>query len=172
MARSAIMPSVRSRRDLEFAAVVQSQWATVRQVLRRRGIRGADIDDLTQVVFVVALEHFDKLPANLDEQRAWFSEIAKRRAFDWHGNPWNRRMVRVDSEELAENAGESTLNVESLAMLGEMLDRLPARYHEIVKLRAEQYEIYEIAEKCGLPWSTVNSRWERACEEAVGFGNG
>lgn len=80
-------------------------------------------------------------------------------------------MVSVDSDDLAEVADGSTLNVESLAMLGEMLDlfdRLPARYREIVKLRAEQYEIHEIAEERGLPWSTVNSRWERACEEAGG----
>lgn len=171
MARSAITASVRSRRDIEFAALVQSQWANVRNALRRRGIRGSDLDDLLQVVFIVAFENFDKIPANSEEQGAWFAEIVKRRAFDWHGNPWNRRMVSVDLEELAEKAGASALNVESLAMLGEMLDlfdRLPARYCEIVKLRAEQYEVHEIAEERGLPWSTVNSRWERACEEAGG----
>lgn len=160
-----------SRRDIEFAVVVQSQSADVRQALRRRGIRGSDLDDLTQVVFLVALEHFDKIPANPDEQRLWLAEIAKRRASDFYGNAWNRRMVSVDWEELAESAGTSTLDIESLAMLGEMLDRLPARYHQIVKLRAQQYEIHEIAEMQGVSWSTADSRWERAREVAMGLGN-
>lgn len=164
--------SLLTKRDTEFATVMQAQWANVRQTLWRRGIRGADLDDLTQVVFIVAFENPKKVPEDLEKRGAWFVEVAKRRAAEWHGAPWNRRQVSVDQEDLADLRGISESSIEAAAILSEMLQRLPERYHEIVRLRAEQYEIHEIAETLGIPWSTANSRCERACEVATCCGYG
>lgn len=147
--------------NTDFAAVVREHAPSMRARLRKLGLFAADVEDCMQDAFVKAWLIRDQMPSDPKIRCAWLGRIAfnvssKRR----------RELARthyVDGIELAERAGESRSNTEAAAMLAEMLDRLPERYHEIVGLRARGYSIDDIAKHYGIPWNTAKSRWDRAC---------
>ncbi len=155
-------------RDTDFVTLIHAHDAHVRGILRLRGVHGADLDDMSQQVWLVALTYRDKLLASPETARGWLSEVARRRALDLHGTSWNSRIELIDAEELAELAIETGSGIEAAVILSEMLECLPDRYHEIMRLRALEWEIHEIAELYGLPWSTADSRWRSVCAELVG----
>lgn len=150
---------------IDFAALMREHGAFVRSVLRRRGVRGADLDDLSQQVWLVAFMNCVEMLESPRSVRAWLSEVARRRALDLHGSPWNCRNVFVDGDELAELAIEPGSRMEAAVILLEMLARLPERHRELVRLRACEWETHEIAAHQGDSWSTVDSRWRRVCAE-------
>lgn len=155
-------------RDIDFVALVREYDGHVRSALRRRGVRGADIDDLSQQVWLVAFTHYDEMLSSPGTVRRWLSEVARRRTLDLHGSPWHCRNVCVETEDLAERAIDPGTRIEASAILAKMLARLPERYRELVRLRALEWEIREIAELQGAAWTTVDYRWRRACAEMVG----
>ena len=138
--------------------------------LRKAGLFPADIEDFVQEAFVKAWQLREQMPSDPKNRGAWLGRIA------FHSSCLRRRELRRThyvgaSDELAKLAGESRSNTEALAMLAEMLDRLPDRYHEIVRLRAQGYSIDDIAKHYGIPWTTAKSRWDAACV-AMGARNG
>ncbi len=155
-------------RDIDFAALVRAHNGHVRSALRRRGVRGADVDDLSQQVWLVAFTHYDEILASPGTVRRWLSEVARRRALDLHGSSWICRNVCIEAEDLAGLASESGSKIEAAAILSKMLSRLAERDRELVRLRALQWEMHEIAEFQGAAWTTVQSRWQRACAELAG----
>ena len=150
------------KRDIEFADVMREHAPTMRARLSRLGLSTADIDECMQDAFVKAWLHRDEMPSETDARRQWLGRVAfnasclRRREL--------QRMHYVGScDELEALVGESGSNTEAPAMLAEMLDRLPERYHEIVRLRAQGDTIEDIATHYGIPWTTAKSRWDRAC---------
>jgi RNA polymerase sigma-70 factor (ECF subfamily) len=147
--------------DTDFAAIVREHAPTMRTRLRKAGLFVADIDDCLQDAFVKAWQLCDQMPSGPEKRGQWLGRIA------FNASYLRRRELRrthyIDGIELAERAGESRSNTEAPAMLSEMLDRLPERYHEIVGLRARGYSIDDIAKHYGIPWNTAKSRWDRAC---------
>ncbi|HRI68764.1 MAG TPA: sigma-70 family RNA polymerase sigma factor, partial [Polyangium sp.] len=135
---------------------------------RLQGVHGPDLDDMSQQVWLVAFTHHDKMLASPNTVRGWLSEVARRRARDLRGSPWHCRNVCVETEDLAEMATDPGSRVEAVAILSEVLSRLPERYRDLVRLRALEWETHEIAALHGDAWSTVDYRWRRACAELVG----
>ncbi len=147
--------------NTDFAAVVREHAPTMRARLRKAGLLPADVDDCIQDAFVLAWLLHHQMPRDHKERRQWLGRLA------FNASRRRRRELKrthyVESSRLAELAGESRSNTEAAAMLVEMLDRLPERYHEIVGLRARGYSIDDIAKHYGIPWNTAKSRWNRAC---------
>ena len=148
--------------EADFARILREHAPSMRARLRKLGLSAADIDDCIQDAFVKAWRLRDQMPSNPKRRSAWFGLLA------FNASCRRRRELRRahyvgQSDELAELAGESRSNPEIGAMLAEVLDRLPAQYREIVRLRAHEYTIKDIAEHYGIPWTTAQSRWERAC---------
>lgn len=148
--------------NTDFAAVVREHAPTMRARLRRLGLSVADVEDCLQDAFVKAWLLRDEMPSDPKNRGAWLGRLA------FNASCRRRRELQRahyvgTSDELAELVGESQSNTEAAAILVEMLDRLPERYHEIVGLRARGYSIDDIAKHYGIPWSTVDSQWRRAC---------
>ena len=156
--------------NADFAAVVREHEPTMRARLRKAGLLPADIDDFVQEAFVKAWLIRGQMPSEPRARGQWLGRIA------FNASCRRRReLKRTDyvgpSDELARLAGESRSSIEASAILAEMLDRLPTRYHEIVSLRAQGYSIDDIAKHYGIPWMTAKSRWDAACV-AMGARNG
>ena len=147
--------------NTDFAARMREHAPSVRARLRRAGLFAADIDDCMQDAFVKAWLIRDQMPSDAGKRGAWLGRIAFNVSIERRREL--QRTHYVESSTLAELAGESRSNTEAPAMLAEVLDRLPVRYHEIVRLRAEGYSIDDIAKHYGIPWNTAKSRWIRAC---------
>jgi RNA polymerase sigma-70 factor (ECF subfamily) len=154
-----ILPLVR---DSDFAALVLVHAPTIRARLRKVGLCAADVEDSMQDAFVKAWQLRDEMPTDRAARKEWFRRIA------FNASCQRRReLTRThyvgQFDKLARVAGESRSNAEAPAMLAEVLDRLPRKYHEIVSLHLYGYSIDEIAMHYGIPWTTAKSRWDRAC---------
>jgi DNA-directed RNA polymerase specialized sigma24 family protein len=132
-----------------------------------RVLRGPDIDDLSQQVWLVAFTHYDEMLSSPGTARRWLSEAARRRAMDLHGSLWHCRYELVENEELAELVTDPGTRIEASAILAKMLSRLPEGYRGLVRLRRLEWEIREIAELQGAVWTTVDYWWRQACAEMV-----
>ena len=158
-----------TKRD-EFAAVMREHAPTMRARLSRLGLSTADIDECMQDAFVKAWLHRDEMPSETDARRQWLGRVA------FNASCQRRRELQRahyvgSSDELEALEGASGSSIEGAAILAEMLDRLPERYHEIVRLRAQGDTIEDIATHYGIPWTTARSRWDAACV-AMGARNG
>lgn len=153
----------------EFAAVMREHAPTMRARLRKVCIFPADIDDCMQEAFVKAWLLRDEMPNDAEKCRQWLGRTA------FNASSERRRELKrtdyVGPFEFDAVIGASGASIEATTILAEMLDRLPERYHEIVRLRAQGYSIEDIAKHYGIPWNTANSRWVSACV-AMGARNG
>lgn len=156
--------------NTDFAAVVREHAPTMRARLRKAGLLPADVEDCLQDAFVKAWQLHDEMPSNPEKRRQWLGRVA------FNASSERRRELQrthyVDAfDELTELSGASGSSIEASAILAEMLDRLPERYHEIVSLHLQGYSIDDIAKHYGIPWMTAKSRWDAACV-AMGARNG
>lgn len=148
--------------NTEFAAVVHEHAPTMRVRLRKLGLFAADVEDCLQDAFVKAWQLHEQMPSEPEKLRQWLGRIA------FHASSRRRRELKrtiylEPFDEFASLAGQSRSNTEAPAMLAEMLEGLPERYHEIVRLHLEGHSIDDIAKRYGIPWTTAKSRWDRAC---------
>ncbi len=157
-----------------FAELYRSHATFIWRVVRRLGVRPADVEDVCQEVFVVVHR---KLPAfeGRSSVRTWLYGIAVRCASD------HRRRAHVQRETPTASLADRPIEApqpaavaerEARAVLDEILDQLDeAKRAVFVLYELEELPMMEVAEAVGCPLQTAYSRLHaarEAVEAAVG----
>jgi RNA polymerase sigma-70 factor, ECF subfamily len=134
-----------------------------------------DAEDVVQDAYMRAYRYFDAFHGG--NFRVWLLTIVRNAFVTWVKENRSNRMVFVPDTPVAETAdteetmwGSRPRDPESLllesidsAMLGRLMEQLPAEYREVLLLReVEDLAYKEIAEVTGVPIGTVMSRLSRA----------
>jgi len=151
-----------------FPEVYRDYAAFAWRVLRRLGVREADVEDVCQEVFLVVHR---KLPAFAQRSslRTWLYAIAIRCASDY------RRRAHVKREEPTSNLGDATIDPpqpaslaqrQARAVLDEILDTFDEPKRAVFVLyELEELTMAEVAEAVGCPLQTAYSRLHAARAE-------
>jgi RNA polymerase sigma-70 factor (ECF subfamily) len=159
-------PSARER-DARITAIVRSEHDFIWRLLRRLGVPEANVDDATQLVFVVASRRVaDIAPGS---ERSFLFGVALRVASDQRRAAQSRPQASArvaeeadplpDPEALAERR-------EQRRVLDEILDALPMDLRTVLVLfEFEQMSKAEVSALLSIPVGTAVSRLRRAREE-------
>ncbi|MEZ4444748.1 MAG: sigma-70 family RNA polymerase sigma factor [Polyangiaceae bacterium] len=147
-----------------LCALAETHHHFVWRTLRRLGVIGADTDDATQQVFLVALRKIDRIAAGKERSYLYSVTIRVARAHLRKGR--RRREEPIDDLTLSA-PGEGPQRAAELAQarrtLERILDELPLDLREVLVLvEIEELPTPAIAEILGLPRGTVASRLRRA----------
>ncbi|MFT3925730.1 MAG: RNA polymerase sigma factor [Myxococcales bacterium] len=151
---------------LDFETVYAAHFHQVARWVRAFGGLDADIDDLTQEVFLVVqrkLASFDGL--NL---QAWLYGIARKTVSDHRRRAWFRRWFRgadpADSEApRSANPGDTLERKEAQRLVAAILDEMSElRRSTFILFEIEGFSGEEIAELEGVPVNTVYTRLHHA----------
>jgi RNA polymerase sigma-70 factor (ECF subfamily) len=144
-----------------YAAHARFVWRT----LRRLGVRGADLEDVCQEVFMVLSRKISQLDLSTSP-RGWLSGVCVRVALDYRRRAHVRREVPTDTlPELDAPATEPAAldRRRARAQLDEILDRLDAEKRAVFVLyELEQLPMVEVAAAVGCPLQTAYSRLHAA----------
>lgn len=165
-ARSLIAPM--AERTLDVTEVYQAHASFVWASLQRMGVRGPDLDDVMQEVFVVVhqrihtFDHSSKLTT-------WLFGVCLRVASDYRRRAWRRR-EQVGDTPLEDRPGhdaatpeDAALGREARAKLDAILDELDVEKRAVfVMFEVEELPCDEIAALLGVPVGTVYSRLHAA----------
>jgi RNA polymerase sigma-70 factor (ECF subfamily) len=148
-----------------FAEVYRDYAPFIWRVLRRLGVRAADIEDVCQEVFVVVHR---KLPefAQRSSLRTWLYSIALRCASD------HRRRAHVEREQCASELADAPIEAAQEASVADrqarvVLDRILDTLDEpkravFVLYELEELTMAEVAEAVACPLQTAYSRLHAA----------
>ena len=151
-----------------FREIYEQYGAFIWRVVRRLGVRPADLEDVCQEVFVIVHR---KLPgfAHRSSLRTWLYGIAVRCASD------HRRRAHVRREVVAEAAAQPSLEApqpaeiarsQARAALDAIVDALDDDKREVfVLIEIEQMSAPDVAGVIGIPVNTVYSRLRLARAE-------
>ena len=151
-----------------FAEVYRDYAAFVWPVLRRLGVRDADVEDVCQEVFLVVHR---KLPefAHRSSIRTWLYGIAVRCASDY------RRRAHVKREAPQPKLGDAPIDApqpksvadrQARAVLDEILETFDEPKRAVFVLyELEELSMAEVAEAVGCPLQTAYSRLHAARAE-------
>ncbi len=138
----------------------------LRRALSRLAFRGADVDDLLQEVFVVALRRPDQL-LTAQSPKAWLYGVAVRVAAAARTRHRVRSFLGLDSaSQLADDARgphESAEAAETRKQVHHALDQLSGKRREaLILFELEGLSGPEISEALGIPLKTVWTRLHHA----------
>lgn len=169
--------------DLRAGALVQARPVTsqelfrehasfVWRVLRRLGVREADVEDVCQDVFVAVHRQLPSFEGR-SKARTWIYTIARRRAADYRAAAARRREVAggdealwVEQAALAPGADQKVERAQTRALLDRLLDGLDDDKREVFVLyEIEELGMREVAEIVGCPVQTGYSRLHAARAE-------
>jgi len=145
---------------MTFRELFDAEFNYVCRVLRRLGVREADMEDVAQQLFVSVHRRFDELEPSRGT-RAWLFSFALRASANY------RRLARHrEREELPAESPASTPDPEQQATRGEArqqvltaLDALPTERRTVFVMHdIEGFTAPEIAEQMEIPLNTVYSR--------------
>ncbi|MEY4547613.1 MAG: hypothetical protein RL685_3808 [Pseudomonadota bacterium] len=154
---------------LNVRALFDAHFTSIWRLLRRLGVRAAQLDDAAQEVFWVASRKLAQIEPG--KQHAFLYGVALRVAASEL-----RRSARLSEqrepellEQLCDGAPSPEERLEQArarALLDEVLDRLPLELRSVLVLfELEGLDVRAIAEIEGIPVGTVGSRLRRAREE-------
>jgi RNA polymerase sigma-70 factor (ECF subfamily) len=158
---------------LSFDAVVAEHGPYVWRVLRRLGVRSADIEDVWQETFIVVHRKLGGFEGRA-QLRTWLSAIAVRVASDYRSRAYRRREQATD--ELPETGAaaaqqDGLLDQERRALLDRLMAELKPEQREVVVLyEFAELPMQEVAEALGCPLQTAYSRLHagrKALEQAA-----
>lgn len=162
------MTALATRSTQELTAIFREHAAFVWRVLRRLGVREADVEDVAQEVFVVVHRKLDAFEAR-SSMRTWIYGICVRVASD------HRRRAHVRREEATsrppERVGSAPQGKElearqARAILDAALDALDESKRAVLVLyEIEQVPMKDVAEALGCPLQTAYSRLHAARRE-------
>lgn len=162
-----LAPSRAPAPEPAFRDVYRDHAEFVWRVLRRLGVPDADLEDVTQEVFVVVLKKLETF-AHRSSLRTWLYGIAYRCASE------HRRRAHVRSEVPTETPDAGAADPAQLESLDrkrarDQLDAILARLDDdkravFVFYEIEELEVSEVAEILGCPVQTVYSRLRVARE--------
>jgi RNA polymerase sigma-70 factor (ECF subfamily) len=155
--------------SLEFRQVYDTHFRFAWRVLRRLGVREADLMDMTQNVFVVVHR---KLPGfeGRSEITTWLFGICRRVAIDYRRSARIRREVPADAHQIAslpgpEPASDAPDKAHLAALAEALLDRLPEKLRVVfVLFELDEMSGDDIAALLDVPVGTVRSRLRLARE--------
>ncbi|HEY3256992.1 MAG TPA: sigma-70 family RNA polymerase sigma factor [Polyangiaceae bacterium] len=156
-------------RALDLRALFTKHYGSIWRLLRRLGVRSAQLDDTTQEVFWVAARRAGDIQAGSEHSflygvalRVAAQEAKKQRAAeplaDLEAVP---RLI-----DLGPSPEEQMLHRQARELLDEVLDALPPELRAVfVLFELEGLEVREIAALQEVPLGTASSRLRRAREE-------
>ena len=151
--------------DLDFGAVYRAHADFVWQVLRRLGVRDADLEDVCQEVFATVHRKLGDFGAR-SAVKTWVYGIAFRAASEHRRRAYNRREQpsdRVDVEVDPSTPLEALARHEARAVLAAILDGMDEDKRAVfVFYEIEQLSMAEVAEVVGCPLQTAYSRLHAA----------
>lgn len=160
-----MQPALRSDASARFRDVFREHAPFVWRVLRRLGVREADVEDLCQEVFVIVHRKLPEFEGR-SSVRTWIYGIALRVASD------HRRRAHVRREQPTERVPEERRSAPQLRELEReqakaLLDAALAELDDdkravFVLYEIEQLEMKEVAEAVGCPLQTAYSRLHAA----------
>jgi RNA polymerase sigma-70 factor (ECF subfamily) len=143
---------------VKIADLWREHHATLRRFVGRRVADPHDADDIVQDVFVRAQESLHRLES-ADRAPAWLARIAANRVIDHYRA---RRPTEELPEDLAAEAPEDDAVAALAPCLPEMIERLPDRYREALRLsEIEGIAQREVAQRLALSVSGAKSRVQR-----------
>lgn len=164
-------PSADSKAAARFGlrAIFEEYYPSICRLLRRLGVRSAQIDDAAQEVFWVAARRFSDIAPGREHSflygvalRVAASEVRRRSAAMPIANLHEIPLL-VDERPSAE---EQLADREARTLLDEALDQLPPDLRAVLVLHEiEGLEVRQIAEIESVPVGTASSRLRRAREE-------
>jgi RNA polymerase sigma-70 factor (ECF subfamily) len=154
---------------LDLRALFTAHYGSIWRLLRRLGVRSAQLDDATQEVFWVAARRSGDIQAGSEHSflygvalRVASQEVKKQRASvplaDLEAIPTIRDLGPSPEEQLAHQQARE--------LLDQVLDALPPELRVVfVLFELEGLEVREIAALQEVPVGTASSRLRRAREE-------
>ena len=165
----------RARRpDPDFAALFRAHAPFVWRVLRRYGVREADLEDTCQEVFVVVHRRLPEF-AGRAQLRTWIYEIARRVALAESRRITRRREVDPDGAPEdpcpALRPDQQLDDKRALASLEEALASLSeAKREAFILYELEEMTLAEVAEALGCGLNTAHYRVTTARDELRAYG--
>ena len=146
------------------AEVFREHGAFVFRLLRRLGVPDADLDDLTQDVFIIVHRSLDRYEER-NQIRAWLYRICVREASRLRRS--RKPMGTVDVDTLVEPAGSSPEDAAQANQARADFDRLLGVLDEerrtvFVLYEVEELSMEEVAKVVGCPLATAYSRLRSA----------
>jgi RNA polymerase sigma-70 factor (ECF subfamily) len=164
MAISPPQVAVAGAPSITVAEVFREHGGFVFRLLRRLGIHDADLDDLTQEVFVIVHRYLDRYE-DRGQMRAWLYRIAVREASRHRRSKKPTSDVDVDtlSLESGQNPEQEMQASQARADLERLLTVLDEdRRNVFVLYEIEELPMEEVAEVVGCPVATAYSRLRSA----------
>jgi len=168
VAADELLRGLRAAEPWAERALVRAETAHVERMLTRMLGFSAELDDLTQEVFIRAFARIADL-REAESLRAWLSSIAVFVAREAIRRKRRRRwLVFLPTEERPEPpVGSASLEARTaLRVLYEVLDSFAADERIAFTLRfVEGMELTEVAEACQVSLATIKRRLKRASDE-------
>jgi RNA polymerase sigma-70 factor (ECF subfamily) len=146
---------------LHFDAVVAEHGPYIWRVLRRLGVRPADIEDVWQETFIVVHRKLDAFEGR-SQLRTWLSAIAVRVAGDYRNRAHRRREQATDEppdDGFAASQHDDLIERERRALLDRLIGELKPEQREVIVLyEFAELPMQEVAEALGCPLQTAYSR--------------
>lgn len=160
-AMTAAAPSV-----VELKTLYDEMAQPLRRALSRLAWQGADVDDLLQEVFVVALKRPDQL-LTANSPKAWLYGVAVRVASAARTRHRFKSFLGLESADHVQDdkAGpyESAVSAQTRAKVHRALDALSGKRREaLILFELEGLSGPEISEALGIPLKTVWTRLHHA----------
>ncbi len=157
-----------------FDSVVAEHGPYLWRVLRRLGVRTADVEDVWQETFIVVHRKLDGFEGRASV-RTWLSAIAVRVASDYRNRAHRRREFATDEVPEHDPSGasqhEDFVDHERRALLDRLIAELKPEQREVIALyEFAELPMQEVATALGCPLQTAYSRLHaarRALEQAA-----
>jgi RNA polymerase sigma-70 factor (ECF subfamily) len=154
---------------LEFREVFETEFSYVCRVLRRLGVRDADLDDVAQEVFLAVHKHYrERDPAR--PLRPWLVGFAYRFAVNYGRLARHRVKSGIDGGLLAPDRSpeQATSDREAQELLLVALQSVPIERRVVVVMHdVDGFLPREVAAALGIPVNTVYSRLRVARAELL-----
>ena len=158
---------------LEFDAVVAEHGPYIWRVLRRLGVREADVEDIWQETFIVVHRKLGAFEGR-SQLRTWLSAIAVRVASDYRSRAHRRREQATDEfpdDGILASQHDDLVEQQRRALLDRLMSELKPEQREVIVLyEFAELPMQEVAEALGCPLQTAYSRLHagrRALEQAA-----
>lgn len=168
-----LMSADNDDRPLTFDGVVAEHGPYVWRVLRRLGVRAADVEDVWQETFIVVHRKLAGFEGR-SSVRTWLSAVAVRVASDYRNRAHRRRELATDDvpdDGAPASQHEDIVDRERKALLDRLLGELkPDQRDVIVLYEFAELPMQEVATALGCPLQTAYSRLhaaKRALEQAA-----
>jgi RNA polymerase sigma-70 factor (ECF subfamily) len=162
--------SARQERDRAWRDLYDAHVDRIHRLAFKFGVREAEVEDVTQRIFVIAHERLGEV-ARVDDVGAWLRGIGVRVIADHH-RWWRVRAVKrwlVDdamTPDAARGPEQDASTKQTQLRVAEVLERMSPKLREaLVLLEMEDCAPAEVATITGAPVNTVRSRARLAREQ-------